>query len=426
MHPMKERLRAKKGIASYCTANEIVLEAAMEDAVARNVPILIEATANQVNQFGGYTGMQPHDFVTFIESLVQKIGLNPALVTLGGDHLGTLPWKGEPESLAMEKAKDLIRAYVMAGFTKIHLDTSMRLADDATDVPLSTETIAKRGASLAQVAMEAWEARRKLHPDARELIFIIGSEVPVPGGAEEDEDGISVTSAEDFADTVSVYQTVFLEAGLETAWQNVVGIVVQPGVEFSDNLVFQYDSQAAQKLTQKLSDYPNLVFEGHSTDYQTEDCLSAMVGDGIRILKVGPELTFAFREALLALCCIEEELLPEAKRANFRAVLDAEMCAAPQYWKPYYRGTEEEQACARMFSLSDRCRYYLGNAAVQAAMEKLFSNIDAVQIPLGVLHQYLPTAVDAALKGETLTARELTKCYMRNGVFKKYQEALGA
>ena len=50
----------------------------------------------------------------------------------------------------MKNAEDLIRAYVAAGFTKIHIDTSMKLADDDPGVRLSDETIAKRGARLAK------------------------------------------------------------------------------------------------------------------------------------------------------------------------------------------------------------------------------------------------------------------------------------
>ncbi|MCL2368231.1 MAG: class II D-tagatose-bisphosphate aldolase, non-catalytic subunit [Oscillospiraceae bacterium] len=426
MHPIIARFKQRQGVVSYCTANALVLEAVMEDAVAGGGLIVVEATANQVNQFGGYTGMQAHDFTAFIQSLAQKAGLDESKLVLGGDHLGPIIWKGEPEAQAMEKAKELVRTYVAAGFSKIHLDTSMPLADDSKEERLSTETIARRGAVLARAAMEAWEVRRRTYPDAQELVFVIGSEVPVPGGAEEDEEGISVTSPADFAETVSVYRRVFLEAGLEAAWRQVIAVVVQPGVEFSDNVVFQYDHAAARALTQKLEDYPALVFEGHSTDYQTRDNLAAMIQDGIRILKVGPELTFALREALFALTRIEAELLPEAERSNFRDVLDRVMCEAPGYWKPYYHGTETQQAQARMFSLSDRCRYYLGEPAVQRAMERLFENIDAIQIPYSILHQYLPAVTEPILQGERLDARALVRLYLREGVIRKYREALEA
>ena len=52
MNPIKEVLKRQRGIASYCTSNELVLEACMEEA-GKDGYVLVEATANQVNQFGG-------------------------------------------------------------------------------------------------------------------------------------------------------------------------------------------------------------------------------------------------------------------------------------------------------------------------------------------------------------------------------------
>ena len=45
------------GIPSFCTANELVIEACIRQAMRFDDFVLIEATANQVNQYGGYTGM---------------------------------------------------------------------------------------------------------------------------------------------------------------------------------------------------------------------------------------------------------------------------------------------------------------------------------------------------------------------------------
>ena len=56
-----------------------------------------------------------------------------------------------------------------------------------------------------------------------------------------------------------------------------------------------------------IEQYDRLIFEAHSTDYQTPAALAALVRDHFAILKVGPALTFALREALWALDCIERE-----------------------------------------------------------------------------------------------------------------------
>ncbi len=81
-----------------------------------------------------------------------------------------------------------------------------------------------------------------------------------------------------------------------------------------------------------------MVFEAHSTDYQTPESLRALVRDGFAILKVGPGVTFALREALYALADIEAELLPQPKRADLRAVVEAAMLRKPANWDKYYHG----------------------------------------------------------------------------------------
>ena len=404
-HPlqvMMDRRRAGEnvGIPSYCSANKYVLEAALERAKKLNQPTLIEATANQVNQFGGYTGMLPVDFKNFVMKMAADLGVDESLVILGGDHLGPLTWVNECEADAMAKSEELVRQFVLAGFTKIHLDTSMKLGDDSKEEMLATEVIARRGVKLYKVCMEAYAELLKTNPDAMRPVFIIGSEVPIPGGAQEEEEGISVTKPEAFRDTVDTYKRIFAEEGVEDAWNDVIAVVVQPGVEFGDAQVFYYDSEAATALTDAKKEYPEVAFEGHSTDYQSKECLKAMVEDGIAILKVGPALTFGLREALFALDNIEKALVAEEKRANFVDVLEEVMLANPKNWQKHYHGTEEELAFARKYSFSDRARYYIGDEKVQGSIDKLLANLEETGIPMSILHQYLPKQYDKIVAGE--------------------------
>ena len=404
-HPLqvmmdRRRNGEKIGIPSYCSANKYVLEAALKRAKKLNQPTLIEATANQVNQFGGYTGMLPIDFKNFVMGMAKELGVDESLVILGGDHLGPLTWVNETEAEAMAKSEELVRQFVLAGFTKIHLDTSMKLGDDSKEEMLATEVIARRGVKLYKVCMEAYDELLKTNPDAMRPVFIIGSEVPIPGGAQEEEEGISVTKPESFRDTVDTYKRIFAEEGVEDAWSDVIAVVVQPGVEFGDAQVFYYDSEAATALTDSLKDYPEIVFEGHSTDYQSKKCLKAMVEDGIAILKVGPALTFGLREALFTLDKIEEALVPEEKRAHFVDVLEEVMLANPKNWQKHYHGTEEELAFARKYSFSDRARYYIGEEKVQNSIDKLLANLDETGIPMSILHLYLPKQYDKVVAGE--------------------------
>lgn len=406
MHPIQRIVQAQKqgkpaGIYSCCSANEFVLLAALERGKQRNTPVLIEATANQVNQFGGYTGMKPDDFYGYVQKLIARTGIDPSQVILGGDHLGPLTWTALPEAKAMEYAKELVRQFVLAGFTKIHLDTSMRVADDDPNTRLSDETIARRGAELCAVCEQAYAECRQTHPNAEAPVYIIGSEVPIPGGAQQAEEGVSVTKPEDCLATYHTFQQAFEEHGLGDAWTRVVGMVVQPGVEFGNDEVFTYDSAAAKNLTALLAQLP-VVFEGHSTDYQPPEALRSMVRDGIAILKVGPALTFGLRESLFALERIERELLlgSGAAMSDFRATIEHQMLQNDGNWKKHYHGNGNQQLFACAFSFSDRARYYLPQEAVQRSIARLLENLHQIKIPASLLSQYMPLQYAALRDGK--------------------------
>lgn len=378
------------GIPSYCTANEIVIEALLEQAKRFGDSILIEATSNQVNQFGGYTGMKPADYRDYVWAIADRIGFPRERIILAGDHLGPQPFQHMPEKEAMENAKEMVRQYAAAGYTKIHLDTSMRVADDDPAKPLSDYTVARRGAELMRVAEDAWQELHKQNPAAIHPVFIIGSEVPIPGGAQVQEE-MQVTDPDAFVATVRAYKEVFADRGLAEQWKNVIAVVVQPGVEFGDADVHMYDRTDVRALCNRLKDYPELIFEGHSTDYQSPTALKQMVEDGVGILKVGPALTFAAREALFALCHIEEEMIDDpAARSNYIATVEQVMLENPKNWQKYYHGTPKEQALKRAYSYSDRSRYYMPDPRIEAAMQKLFANLEGAAIPMGLLHQFMP------------------------------------
>lgn len=394
-NPLKQIVKAQKegravGIYSCCSANEYVIRAALLKGKKDNSCVLIESTANQCDQYGGYTGMKPADFKAFVEDIAKEIGFDTNKLFLGGDHLGPLTFTSMNEEEAMKEADELIRCYVSAGFTKIHIDTSMRVKDDDVNTRLSDETIARRGARLAKVAEEAYAKLLESDPDAIEPVYIVGSEVPIPGGAQGAVDeGVQVTKPEDFKATLNTFEKAFKDNGLDHAWSNVIGIVVQPGVEEKDSGCTEYDRAKAVDLCAAIRDYDNIVFEGHSTDYQTKIKLREMVEDGIAILKVGPGFTFMMRQALFALADIENELLKD-KASHFKDVLDAAMLKDTKYWSKHYIGTEEEVALKRKYSFSDRCRYYMPVPEVKQAMQTMIQNLRTNGIPLNLLTQYMP------------------------------------
>lgn len=387
-----KRMGHSVGIVSICSAHELVLRASMEIAQEYDMPVLIETTANQVNQFGGYTGMYPSDFIDFARNIASGCGFPQDKILFGGDHLGPLVWRDRPENEAMKLAEELVSAYVKAGFTKIHIDTSMRLGTDDPRLPLPDEICAVRGAQLCLAAEAAWHGRLKDVPNASAPVYVIGSEVPTPGGHQHHEGNIQITSPHAFRDSLNAFSKAFCSQGLHSALERVIAFVVQPGVEFSNSEIYSYDRKAAALLCASLCDYPDLVFEGHSTDYQTPTALREMVEDGIAILKVGPALSFACREALFSLEYIEQELLSGLPKplSDFRRTLDTAMCADDSHWRAHYIGNEIQNRFDRAYSFYDRARYYLGCEPVAGAINTLFTNLEERNIPLSLISQFMP------------------------------------
>lgn len=399
IHPMKDIVKRYKsgenvGIFSVCCSNQYVIEAAMQKLLNKNISLLVEATANQVDQFGGYTGMKPKEYVKYIYSIADKVGFPKERIILGGDHLGPLTWRTINPREAMENAKNLIREYVLAGFSKIHIDTSMPLNGDFENEIFDDSLIANRASVLCKVAEEAYLELKEKNDEAMHPVYIIGSEVPIPGGAqvEEEEAGPKVTSVEGFKNTVETFKKAFESFGVGDAWQYVIGVVVQPGVEFSSDYVWEYNREEAKDLIDELKNYPQLIFEAHSTDYQTPRALKEMVEDGFIILKVGPALTFGFREGIFALNHIENELLKydeNVELSNFIEVLDFSMIKNPKDWVHHYSGTGEKIKLERKYSLSDRARYYMPKDEVNFALEKLMNNLEGIEIPMTIISQFM-------------------------------------
>jgi D-tagatose-1,6-bisphosphate aldolase subunit GatZ/KbaZ len=375
---------SQAGIASVCSAHPLVIEAALEQAKDGDMPVLIEATSNQVDQFGGYTGMRPPDFRTMVEQIAHRVGFPADRIVLGGDHLGPNRWRALPAEAAMAHVDELVRSYVAAGYTKLHLDCSYPCADDAG--PLSDEVMAARATRMLVVA-ETEAARVGLTGALR---YVIGTEVPTPGGATHHIDELAPTTADDARATVEEHRRAFERAKLSHVWPQVMALVVQPGVEFDHWRVVDYDRDGTAALRAALDDEPSMTFEAHSTDYQSVDALTSLAADGWQVLKVGPGLTFAMREALFALVEIEDELIAPQQRSDLAEVVERRMLAAPEHWARYYPGSPQEQALARRYSYSDRMRYYWADQEIDEAVRKMLKTLDAQGIPEPMLSAFLP------------------------------------
>jgi len=396
---IRNRLSGKGGVYAVCSAHPWVIDAAIQQAKEDDSVLHLESTSSQVNQLGGYTGQTPAQFADFVYSAARRLGLPRERILLGGDHLGPFPWRTAASDRALKNACELVRACVLAGYGKIHLDPSMACADDAKILP--EHIAAQRAAVLCQAAEEAL---KDLPPGATPPLYVIGTEVPAPGGEPAPGASPAVTTIESLQQTMQVFQATFAERGLSAAWQRVIAVVVQPGVEFGDNVVFEYDSSKARSLSAGLPQSPSLAYEAHSTDYQPPGALAQMVEDHFAILKVGPWLTFAFREAVFSLSAIERELFAGRKGprlSRVREVLDQVMLKDPSHWRSYYHGDENQLRFSRAYSYSDRCRYYWHEPAVQAEIERLIENLMAHSVPLTLISQYLPLEY-AAIRAEEI------------------------
>ncbi len=375
------------GVYSCCSANYYVIKAVLKKAKETNTIALIEGTSNQINQFGGYTNMTPEEFSNFVESIANEIEISMKQIILGGDHMGPLPWANLDADSAMKNAQELIKQCVLAGFQKIHLDTSMLLGEEKF---LTDEIIAKRGAILAETAEKTYKELKKHNPTALPPVYVVGSEVPIPGGVKDNVSN-GITTGINCKTTLNAYKNAFNEIGLQEAFNRIIAIVVHLGVEFKATDLDEYDERLVAELIETMKSNPQIAFEGHSTDFQKKENLYKMVENNTAILKVGPALTFALREALFSLECIEKEIISVDKRSNLRETLDQQMRIKPASWEKYYQDENDDvKKILRSFSYLDRIRYYLPDEKVCHAIKTLMKNLDG-NMPLYILSQYMPT-----------------------------------
>jgi D-tagatose-1,6-bisphosphate aldolase subunit GatZ/KbaZ len=404
-------------VPSWCTAHPETLTAIFAAYREDRTPILIEATCNQVNQEGGYSGLTPEAFRAKTERLAQDAGIDPARLILGGDHLGPNPWRGEPAGQAMAKAKAMVAAYAQAGYSKLHLDASMACAGEG---PPSEDTIAHRAAELAEAA----------EATGRVPLYAIGTEVPPPGGEAAHGAAPSVTSPEAARAAFELHRDAFARRGLQGAFARIVALVAQPGVEFGNEAVIRLDEAKAKPLAEAARHLHGAAFEAHSTDYQGAHALRGLARLHFAVLKVGPELTFAYRQAMFALERAERAMAP-ADPSRLTETLLACLRAEPALWRAHVaEGPREEMSL--LYGLSDRVRYVWPRAPVQAALARLRANLAALRPPLGLLAEALgetPAETPAETLAETLDPARLPETLpgaMVGRVVGRYRAATGA
>jgi D-tagatose-1,6-bisphosphate aldolase subunit GatZ/KbaZ len=290
----------------------------------------------------------------------------------------------------MAKATAMVEAYARAGYAKIHLDCSMACAGDPE--ALGDAIVAERAARLAAAA-EAVIAEGAPRP-----VYVVGTEVPAPGGMGEGH-GIMPTAPASVLETWRAHERAFADAGLDDALSRVVAIVVQPGLDFGNEDVVHFEPAGATGLSRSVDDLGTIVFEAHSTDYQAPPAYEALVDMHFAVLKVGPAATFALREAVYALEAIAREMPGWDARRNVRAALEEAMLRSPANWSSHYHGDAAQQAYLRHFSYSDRVRYYWTDPDVETAVTALFRFLGDGPLPLPLVSQYAPQHMHSVIDG---------------------------
>ena len=365
-------------IPSVCSAHPDVLRASLRLAQRLDRAVVIEATSNQVNQDGGYTGLTPAGFISFVNRLADETQTDRARILFGGDHLGPQAWRKLPAAQAMDKARVMVADYAAAGFAKIHLDCSEGCAGEPAQ--LTDAQTVPRAADLGRVAIAARPG----------LLFVVGTEVPPPGGARSDDHtDIPATTPGNARATLDAHFDAFKDIG------EIGGLVVQPGVEFSPMSVHHLPMARDPGLKAAVAHHPGVCLEAHSTDYQHAAVFPRLAELGFAFQKVGPALTFAYRQAVYAL----DQLRADAGWAEpvIRPEMERIMLASPAHWQSHYHGDAASVRLQRHYGLADRIRYYWPQAGAQKVVARLLSDLQGRVLPAPLLWQHFaPQVVDRA------------------------------
>lgn len=343
-------------LPSFCTSNEDVIETIICFCKKFRLPILIESTSNQVNQFGGYSKLTPSQFKLKIEKIASKHSLNKKEIIFGGDHLGPLPWNKYNNKLALRRGSALVKLYIKSNFKKIHVDTTMKLKNDKS---LNKKKIKDRTKTIL---------RGLKNKRINKLIFVLGSEVP-PAGGEKFKRKYKNNLFNEIVEEVKLYKSILKELKLSKE----LNLVVDTGMSFTDNKVYS-SKKNSLKLLNKISKQMRVKYEAHSTDYQSLKELKKLRMNNFKYLKVGPELTYYFTKAILLMSKIEDKYFKNTSEINKKIFETLEK--KKQFWIDYYPAKNLKKV---LYGKFDRLRYYWNEPIVIKSKKKLYKNINKLE-----------------------------------------------
>ena len=290
----------------------------------------------------------------------------------------------------------MVADYVAAGFAKIHLDASMACGG---------RSCGARRADCGGARRSARGRRRSGRPaggTTSRQYTLSGPRCRSPGGAAH---GLDATSRSHVRNrslaTLETHRRAFARAGIASSFARVIALVVQPGVEFDHHRVVDYQPVMAdgpQQDAQRANRRSCSRRIPPTTSRQA--ALSALVNDGFAILKVGPALTFAMREALYGLDHIALETDPSWESSALKPQMERIMLAEPKYWLDYYRGGPGRAACPPTLQLQRSHPILLARRGRQSGSVSSPGKVwrcEPIAEPL--ISQFLPRCYQAVRRG---------------------------
>ena len=314
-----------------------------------NHSILIETTSNQINQYGGYTNLRPKQFLKKINIIAKDLKYKKKII-FGADHLGPLPWKDFEKNKAIKKGKKLFREVVKAGYKKIHIDTGMKLKNDKF---LTKQKIFNRCKSIFDTMNSK---------SIKNIFFVFGTEVPTAGG--ENKYDLKNTNINSIKNDIAYYKKL----------RKNFSLVIEPGLGFTNQKIHKLKMTSCLQK-KKISHKKDFTYEAHSCDYQDLSSLKKLLKNNFKFLKVGPELTFNYMNAILKMERIEKLYL-KSKLSKIKKIFSREMDINKTFWKNYYFGNKKKIEYLKFNSYLDRSRYYWNKKKVISSLKILEKNIN--------------------------------------------------
>ncbi len=404
-----KKLITAKALPSFCTSNIFVLKSLLHFCKYKNLPALIETTSNQVNQYGGYSGNKPKDFIKKINNLIKKIKFNKKNIFYGGDHLGPLPWMKSKSVTALAKSIKLIDLYLKNNYIKIHIDTSIKCNDDKF---LTTKEVFLRTKYILR--------KLKKKNNLKKIFLVFGTEVPLSGG--NDSKKIIPTALKQIKEEYLNFSALLKSENLPT---DNFGLVIEPGMKFMDRSITKpYLNNFKQKKS--FSKKNKFIFEAHSSDYQNFSTLKKLVKNNFKILKVGPELTFNLFKSFLFMEQIEKKNCHS--KSNFKKIILDTMFKNKDHWKNYFNHLSKKKLSNNITnSFFDRTRYYLDEKKVSNCITNLQLNINKINQEkiIKLLEKKKIIYNFKKIENYRYTNFDLIVFYFLNKIFVKYYKACG-